>query len=227
MNRREASITASRTVYLDLNTTGLEVDQGHRIIEIGTAERIDADGWRFMHGRLNPGRPIDPGAAAVHGIESWTLQGQPGFAEIAGELLERIRGADLVMRNAAFRVGFLDAELRRLGPAWGTVADHCHVTCLTALARQRLPGVKTSLGNLCAYFGIPIMFPTALIDAHLVAAVHEALLRRVPGKPATSHHICPECGGSLRCLGITSVKLWYCEDEQKCGWRTWAPSGAA
>jgi len=175
---------ARRTVYLELNTTGLEADQGHRIIEIGTAECIGFMDWRLKYTYLNPERSIDAAATAVHGLESRQLEGWPRFGEIAGELLERIRGADLVMRNAAFRVGFLDAELRRLGPSWGTLADYCNVTCITALARERLPGVKTSLDNLCAYFGIPVEFHSALVDAQLVARVHDALLHRAPWQKA-------------------------------------------
>ena len=128
-----------RQIVLDTETTGLEVERGHRIIEIGAIELVHrrATGRRF-HKYLNPEREIDEGAKAVHGISSADLASAPRFAEIAAELLDFLAGAELVIHNASFDVGFLDAELARLPEAVGLahrVASFCTVTVVSPPAR--------------------------------------------------------------------------------------------
>src|SRR5687767_5293372 len=127
-----------RQIVLDTETTGLEPELGHRIIEIGCIEVVNRriSGRRF-HRYVNPEREVDDGALAVHGISRADLEGKPRFADIAQELLEFISDAELVIHNAAFDVGFLDTELkclRREPPA--TVSSVCRVLDTLALARE-------------------------------------------------------------------------------------------
>src|SRR5215510_952123 len=125
-----------RQIVLDVETTGLEAGAGHRIIEIGCLELVNrrATGQKF-HRYLNPERDIDAGALAVHGIELAQLAQAPKFAEIAAELVAFIEGAELIIHNAPFDVGFLDAEFARL-PALRAVAQICRVLDTLALARS-------------------------------------------------------------------------------------------
>jgi DNA polymerase-3 subunit epsilon len=130
-----------RQIVLDTETTGLEVGKGHRIIEIGCIELTERrpSGKRF-HRYLNPQRPVDEGARAVHGISDEFLADKPRFAEVAAEFLEFIAGAELVIHNAAFDVGFLDAELALVDSGLGRIADHASVLDTQALAREKFTG---------------------------------------------------------------------------------------
>ena len=167
-----------RQVVLDTETTGMPVERGHRIIEIGAVEIINRrlTGRRFHH-YLHPEREIDEGARAVHGISLDMLADKPRFGEIAGELIEFLRGAELIAHNAAFDVGFLDAELARL-PEAPKVAQLAAVTDSLALARERYPGQRTSLDALCKRLGVDNAHRNlhgALLDAELLADVYLAL----------------------------------------------------
>ena len=171
----------TRQIILDTETTGLLVEDGHRIIEIGCVELIDHEpSGRILQQYLDPERDSDPGALAVHGIPRRALRGMPRFADIAAGLLDWLRGAELIIHNAPFDTDFLDAELQRLGPNWGRLRDHCaRITCTRELARERLPGLKPSLDNLCDHYGIDRRHRTqhgALTDAQLLGAVYLALL---------------------------------------------------
>ena len=169
----------SRIVVLDTETTGLEVAQGHRIIEIGCIELCERRrSGRTFHRYLNPERRVDAGALAVHGLDDAFLADKPRFAEVADELLELIRGAELVIHNAAFDVGFLDAELARLNPPRGRVSEFASVLDTLALARQRYPGQRNSLDALCKRLGIDNSareLHGALLDAELLAEVFISL----------------------------------------------------
>lgn len=169
---------SSRIVVLDTETTGLEVDEGHNVIEIGCVEldRRRLTGNHY-HQYIRPDREVDAEAMAVHGISNEFLAGQPRFAEISDRFLEFIRGAELVIHNAAFDVGFLDKELERNGYA-ERIADICSVTDSLLLARRKHPGQKNNLDALCRRYGIDNSHRElhgALLDAEILAEVYLAL----------------------------------------------------
>lgn len=169
-----------RQIVLDTETTGLEWQQGHRVIEIGCVEIVGRKltGRRF-HRYLNPGREIDPGAQAVHGITAEFLADKPRFGEVVAELIDVIRGAELVIHNAAFDVGFLDNELALLGMA--PLGEVCGgVVDTLKLAKELNPGKRASLDVLCERYEIDNSGRTlhgALLDAELLAEVYLAMTR--------------------------------------------------
>ena len=165
-----------RQIVLDTETTGLEHAQGHRVIEIGGVELIDRrlTGRRF-HCYVNPEREVEPGAFEVHGIGNEFLADKPLFAQIAHELLEFVRGAELIIHNAPFDIGFLDNELTLQGGQHGRITDHCRVIDTLALARQRHPGQKNSLDALCKRYAVDNSqreLHGALLDAEILADVY-------------------------------------------------------
>ncbi len=168
-----------RQIVLDTETTGLEPADGHRIIEIGCVElsgrRITG---RDYHQYLQPERKIDEGAIEVHGITNEFLADKPRMADVAADFLDFIKGAELVIHNAPFDVGFIDHELRMLGPDWGRVADHCTVIDTLQLARQLHPGQRNSLDALCKRYEIDNsqrQLHGALLDARILADVYLAM----------------------------------------------------
>lgn len=170
---------ALRQIVLDTETTGLIVEEGHRIIEIGGIELIDRQPTgRTLQQYLDPEREVEPGAQAVNGMSWEQLRGKPRFCDIVEPFLEFIRGAELIIQNAPFDVGFLNAELDRVGPGWGPITDYCTVACTRDLAGQLLPGVHRSLDNLCDHFGIDRgrrATHGALLDAELLTLVYLAM----------------------------------------------------
>lgn len=170
-----------RQIVLDTETTGLEVDKGHRIVELGCVELVNRRRThRTLHHYLQPDREIDPGAQEVHGISAEMLVGKPRFAEVAREFVEFIAGAELIIHNAAFDVGFLDAELRQVyrdeerKEASGIEAL-CTVLDTLSLARRLHPGQRNSLDALCKRYGVDNAgreFHGALLDAQLLADVY-------------------------------------------------------
>jgi DNA polymerase-3 subunit epsilon len=168
-----------RQVVLDTETTGLEPELNHRVIEIGCVELINRrPTGRTFHRYLNPEREIDDGALAVHGIARTDLDGQPRFADIADELLTFIGGAELVIHNAAFDVAFLDAELARLPGEPRQVAVVCQVLDTLALARELHPGQRNSLDALCKRYEVDNSareLHGALLDARILADVYLAM----------------------------------------------------
>jgi DNA polymerase-3 subunit epsilon len=168
-----------RQIVFDTETTGLEHSAGHRIIEIGCVEIVNrrATG-RKLHRYLNPEREIDAGALAVHGIELARLQSAPKFAEIVEELIEFIGGAELIIHNAPFDVGFVDAELARLPGEARRVAGLCKVLDTLALARRLHPGQRNSLDALCKRYGVDNTkreLHGALLDAGILLDVYLAM----------------------------------------------------
>jgi DNA polymerase-3 subunit epsilon len=172
-----------RQIVLDTETTGLEPELGHRIIEIGGIELVNrrASGRRF-HRYLNPERDIDEGALAVHGISRAQLAKEPCFRDIAQELLEFIGGAELVIHNAAFDVAFLDAELARVEATQGagvrSIASLCRVLDTLALARDMHPGQRNSLDALCKRYEVDNSHRElhgALLDAQILSDVYLAM----------------------------------------------------
>ena len=168
-----------RQVVLDTETTGLSTSQGHRIIEIGCIELMNRRlTGRHFHRFLNPERAIDEGAEAVHGISLADLETQPKFAEVVEEFLEFIRGAELVIHNAEFDVGFLEYELGLIKHAQPNISDHAGVLDTLSLARSLHPGQRNSLDALCKRYEVDASnreLHGALIDAELLARVYLAM----------------------------------------------------
>ncbi len=168
-----------RQIVLDTETTGLEVRQGHRLIEIACVEMLERrPSGRNYQTYLNPDRAIDEGARQVTGIEDEFLLDKPRFAEVVGEFLAFIDGAELIIHNATFDIGFLDAELARLGPDYGRISDRCTVLDTLAMARERYPGQRNSLDALCKRLGVDNTHRDlhgGLIDAQLLAEVYLAM----------------------------------------------------
>lgn len=168
-----------RQVVLDTETTGLEVRQGHRLIEIACVELVE----RRITGReyqtyLNPGRAIDEGAREVTGIADEFLLDKPLFADVVDDFLAFVEGAELVIHNASFDVGFLDAELAALAVSRGCITDHCTVLDTLAMARAQYPGQRNSLDALCRRLGVNNArreLHGGLIDAQLLADVYLAM----------------------------------------------------
>ena len=167
-----------RQIILDTETTGLEPAQGHRVIEIGLVELQNRrPTGRTFHRYLNPERPVDEGARAVHGLTDEFLAGQPKFAEIAADFVAFIQGSELIAHNAGFDVGFLDHELGRL-PEKFLIADLAQVTDSLELARKLHPGQRNSLDALCKRYSVDNSgrdFHGALLDARLLADVYLAM----------------------------------------------------
>ena len=166
-----------RQVILDTETTGLSWEKGNRVVEIGCVELVERRPTRRHFQRyLNPEREMEQGAAEVTGLTWDFLRDKPKFAEVAQEFLDFIRGAELVIHNAAFDVGFLNAELARLGPEFGRIDDHAAgVLDTLQIAKQRFPGQRASLDALCKRLGVDNGHRTvhgALLDAELLADVY-------------------------------------------------------
>jgi DNA polymerase III subunit epsilon len=168
-----------RQIVLDTETTGLEPELGHRIIEIGCVELVNrrATG-RTFHRYLNPEREIDDAALAVHGISRTDLDGQPRFAEVHEELLAFVADAELVIHNAAFDVAFLDAELARLPGEQRRIAALCQVLDTLGLAREMHPGQRNNLDALARRYEVDNSHRElhgALLDARILADVYLAM----------------------------------------------------
>ncbi|MGI9245536.1 MAG: DNA polymerase III subunit epsilon [Steroidobacteraceae bacterium] len=173
-----------RQIVFDTETTGLESELGHRIIEIGAIEIVNRRRTgRQFHRYLCPDREIDPGAVQVHGLTAEFLGGQPRFAEVFEELREFVAGAELIIHNAPFDVAFLDAELKLLAakkPDLGALCtrDLCGVLDTLALARQMHPGQRNSLDALCKRYSVDNSHRElhgALLDADLLLEVYLAM----------------------------------------------------
>src|ERR1700686_1011588 len=167
-----------RQVVLDTETTGLEVEQQHRIIEIGCVELFNRPPTgRTFHRYLNPERDIERGAEQVHGLTRERLAKEPTFSQVHPEFLDFIRDAELIIHNAPFDVAFLNAELARIALAH-KVDDLCRVLDTLALARQMHPGQRNSLDALCKRYSVDNShrdYHGALLDARILAEVYLAM----------------------------------------------------
>lgn len=167
-----------RQVVLDTETTGLEVEQRHRIIEIGCVELLNRRlTGRSFHRYLNPQRDIDEGAQAVHGLTRERLAGEPLFEHVAVEFLEFIQDAELIIHNAPFDVAFLDAEMQRM-QSEQRIGALCRVLDSLALARKMHPGQRNSLDALCKRYSVDNShrdYHGALLDARILAEVYLAM----------------------------------------------------
>jgi DNA polymerase-3 subunit epsilon len=170
---------AKKYIILDTETTGLEVQQGHRIIEIGAVLLNDRKkSEEHFHSYLNPSRLIDEEASKVHGIMNEDLIDKPFFEEIAEEFLEFIDGSTLVIHNAAFDVGFLNNELKLASSKYPTLEEICEIEDSLAIAKDKFPGQRNSLDALATRFdisGYDRTFHGALLDANILADVYMSL----------------------------------------------------
>ncbi len=168
-----------RQIVLDTETTGLDPAQGHRIIEIGCVELVSRrPTGRTFHEYLQPDREIEAGAIDVHGITNEFLADKPRFTDVAQDFIEFIRGAELVIHNAPFDVGFMDHELDRLDGKHEKVSDICAILDTLVMAREMHPGQKNSLDALCKRYEIDNsqrQYHGALLDAQILADVYLAM----------------------------------------------------
>lgn len=168
-----------RQIVLDTETTGLETSQDHRIVEIGCVELYNRKlTGNHYHQYINPEREIDEGALQVHGISSESLADKPVFAKIAQDFLDYIRGAELIIHNAPFDVGFLNHEFAKLDSSFGLLEDHCSIVDSLVMARQKHPGQKNNLDALCKRYGVDNSqrdLHGALLDAEMLADIYLAL----------------------------------------------------
>ena len=166
-------------IILDTETTGLEVKQGHRVIEIGAVLLNDRKKSNdHFHSYLNPSRLIDEEASKVHGITNADLEDQPGFEEIAEEFIQFIEGSTLVIHNAPFDVGFLNNELRLASTSYPMIEDICEIEDSLLIARDKYPGQRNSLDALATRYdisGYDRTFHGALLDANILADVYMRL----------------------------------------------------
>jgi len=168
-----------RQVVLDTETTGLSWERGNRVVEIGCIELLERrpTGRRFQR-YLNPGRAMEPGAQEVTGLTQEFLSDKPKFEQVVEEFLDFVRGAELIIHNADFDVGFLDYELSLAGAHFGRTRDHAGVLDTLSLARERYPGQRNSLDALCKRLSVDNAHRKlhgALLDAELLAEVYLAM----------------------------------------------------
>ena len=168
-----------RQIVLDTETTGLEPEAGHRIIEIGCVELVNRRVTQnSFHRYINPQRAIDPAALEVHGIAAEFLVSQPLFAEIAQEFLEFVAGAQLVIHNADFDVSFINHEFARADDLPADLGERCEILDTLALARRLHPGQRNSLDALAKRYHVDISkreLHGALLDAQILADVYLAM----------------------------------------------------
>ena len=168
-----------RQIVLDTETTGLEPKEGHRIIEIGCVElfnrRLTGNDY---HQYLQPDREIDEGALAVHGISNEFLADKPRMADVVEAFIDYVRGAELIIHNAPFDVGFINHELALLDGDWGRLEDYCTITDSLVMARGLYPGQRNSLDALCKRLDVDNSnreYHGALLDARILADVYLAM----------------------------------------------------
>ncbi|WP_045726947.1 DNA polymerase III subunit epsilon [Xanthomonas sp. GPE 39] len=168
-----------RQIILDTETTGLEWKKGNRVVEIGAVELLERrPSGRNFHRYLRPDCDFEPGAQEVTGLTLEFLADKPQFHEVVDEFLEFIDGAELVIHNASFDLGFLDYELSRLGESYGRILDRASVVDTLLLARERFPGQRNSLDALCKRLGVDNthrQLHGALLDAQILCEVYIAL----------------------------------------------------
>ena len=165
-----------KLIVLDTETTGLEVEQGHRIIEVGAVTLEDRKRTDLhFHSYLNPQRSIDEEAEKVHGLSMERLANEPEFSEIAESFLEFVEGNVLVIHNAGFDIGFLNAELKRASSNYPALEEICEIEDTLVMARSKFPGQRNSLDALANRFeisGYDRSFHGALLDANILADVY-------------------------------------------------------
>ncbi|WP_017355631.1 DNA polymerase III subunit epsilon [Stenotrophomonas sp.] len=189
-----------RQIILDTETTGLEWKKGNRVVEIGCVEYLERrPSGNHFHRYLKPDCEFEPGAQEVTGLTLEFLADKPTFAEVAEDFLAFIDGAELIIHNAAFDLGFLDNELSLLGDQYGRITDRCSVIDTLKMARERFPGQRNSLDALCKRLGVDNahrQLHGGLLDAQILGDVYIALTSGQEeigfgsvdeGRPGTAH----------------------------------------
>jgi DNA polymerase-3 subunit epsilon len=200
-----------RQIILDTETTGLEVKQGHRIIEIGCVElrnRRKTD--HHFHHYINPDREIDDGAYEVHGISNEFLSDKPMFRDIAQDFIDFIRDSELIIHNAPFDIGFLNYELEQIGPEWGKVENYCKITDTLVMAREKHPGQKNSLDALCQRYNVDNSQREqhgALLDAQILLDVYLAMTGGQAALSLDDEAVPNSMATETRCLDTNRPKL--------------------
>lgn len=166
-----------RQIILDIETTGVEALNGDKIIEIGAVVVIDRKVTQeHYHQYVHPQREVPDDAIAIHGITNEFLQDKPIFSEVVQDFMQFVEGAELIIHNAPFDVGFINHELSQLSNnTWGKIEDHCKITDTLKMARKAFPGQRNSLDALCKRFGIDNGHRTlhgALLDSEILADVY-------------------------------------------------------
>ena len=168
-----------RQILLDTETTGIRVEDGHRVIEIACVEMIDRKlTGKHFQSYVNPEREVEAGALAIHGITNEFLQDKPVFSLIANDLMDFISGAELIIHNAPFDLSFVNNELVLTRQGWKSVTDYCRVIDTLRMARQLHAGQRNSLDALCKRYGVDHSkreLHGAMLDAHLLAQVYLAM----------------------------------------------------
>lgn len=236
-----------RQIVLDTETTGLDPELGHRIVEVACVEIVNrrlTD--RTLHHYLNPERASDAGALQVHGLTDEFLAEQRKFGEVVDDFLDFVRDAELIIHNAPFDVGFLDAELKRIGKA-PLNAHVAQVTDTLRAAKELHPGKRNSLDALCERYGVDNSTRTlhgALLDARLLAEVYLAMTRGQDSLAmdlSEASGVEQEAGADVGELSLIvqrasaeeiEAHLTYLEDLQKaskgaCLWKSLSATGAA
>lgn len=226
----EEEVVNERQIVLDTETTGLEHRQGHRIIEIGCVELMNRKlTGNNYHIYLNPQREIDQGAIEVHGISNEFLTDKPLFSDIYAQFLDYLRGAELVIHNAAFDIGFLDAELEKLADPTPNIAAICTVHDTLLQARKMFPGQRNDLDSLCRRFEVNNTHRElhgALLDAEILADVYLAMtggqtaLSLEATTHSESHNSQASSAIDYSALDLPKVKLTNQEAEDHVEWLT-------
>ena len=216
-------VDSNRIIVLDTETTGLNPQEGHRIIEIGCVELINRrlTGNRF-HVYINPDREIEQGAIEVHGITNAFLKDKQRFTDIAADFIAFIKGAELVIHNAPFDVGFINHELALLTEDYGKVNDFCSVFDTLDFARKKHPGQRNSLDALCKRYTIDNSHRElhgALLDAEILADV---FLMMTGGQSSLLDESQDTARGEESNLGVIRkitdrprLNVVYCNEDEK------------
>jgi DNA polymerase III subunit epsilon len=225
-----------RQIFLDTETTGLYPDQGHRVIEVAAVEMINRRPTNnHFHVYLNPEREIDAAAQDVHGITLEFLQDKPLFSAISQDLIDFVKDAEVVIHNAPFDVGFLNAELGRIGLK--PITNYCdRITDTLKMAKDARPGQRNNLDALCRHFGIDNSKRTlhgALLDAELLAEVYMSMTRGQDSLLIDLQHTNEMANFDLKVNADVSIKVvsastdellaheTYIEDLDKSGGLKW------
>jgi DNA polymerase-3 subunit epsilon len=217
----DVDVENGRKIILDTETTGLETSDGHRIIEIGCVEmiarRVNSNDY---HQYLQPDREIDAEALQVHGITPDFLVDKPRFADVVDDFMNYIKGAELIIHNAPFDIGFLNYELKLANSKWRCIEDHCTVLDSLVLAREMYPGQRNSLDALCKRLAVNNthrQLHGALLDSQILADVYlamtggqESLALRVEGDDGNHD------GTQIRRLAAdrSAVKVLLANDDE-------------
>jgi DNA polymerase-3 subunit epsilon len=209
-----------RQIVLDTETTGLDPNEGHRVIELGCVELVERrPTGNDYHIYLNPERSIDDGALEVHGITREFLADKPRFSDVAVEVLDYLSGAELIIHNAPFDLGFLNSEFGKANETFTRIEKHCSVIDTLVLARELHPGQRNSLDALCSRYAVDNTSRTlhgALLDARILADVYLAmtggqasfdLTEGEHGGLESSVPIPPEIAAGVKVIRATAAEL--------------------